>query len=682
MKKFPILLIFLSLLFSLEIQDIGKRYHAGVGSIQWISSKAFVFTKGKKIYRYDIDSSSYVELTDITRSFKEKFKKKLVSGFIPLKSGVELLFPADEGVYIYNLDSGTWEYFKIHGRGIDISPDGKKIGFVEDGKLKILIRKTGEIRNLTPDEGKDVFYGKTDWVYGEELELYKGFWWAPDSRNLLFLKFDERKVRSYPVLDFIPLYGKIYHEKYPKAGETNPSVSLGLVDIFGRIKWLPFRDEYIGRAGWIDSRRIYVITLNRSQDTLKFWIYDIVNGQGRVAFTEHSRTWINLTSNFDFYRDKLIWWSERDGHGHLYLYRLKNLSLKLKKQLTKGSWEVTLLYGTDGKKVYFQGNKSSVVERRIYSVDFRGKVKELTPLKGSNMAMFSPDFRYFIDYHSDFLLPHEVLLFRTGGRYSKIASGKPVNKLGLIEPEIKLLKLNGRFYYTMMIKPPNFDPSKKYPVIIYVYGGPHAQVVQRGWRGSTFLTNEYLAQHGFIIFSLDNRGSFGRGKAWEDWIFKHFGKYELEDQLAGVKYLKTLPYVDGNRIGIWGWSYGGYMTLTAMLKAPEVFKAGFAVAPVTDWKYYDSIYTERYMRTPAENPEGYRDSSPVNFASNLKGKLYIAHGTSDDNVHFQNTVAMVKKLLDAKKSFEVMIYPQQSHGIGAYRLDVFKRLIEFFQKNL
>ncbi len=684
MKKLSILLYFLLILplFPMKIEDVVKSYSCGIRGIQWIDNKSFVFSREGKIFRYDISSSSYAELTDIGRSYRKRFGKKLRPFYIPLKQGKELLFPDKDGIYIYELGSGNWEYHKIKGKEYSFSPDGKKIGFVEDGKLKILIRKTGEIRTLTPNKDKEVFYGKTDWVYGEELDLYKGFWWSPDSKNLLFLKFDERNVKAYPVLNFIPLYGDIYNEKYPKAGEKNPKVEVGISDIFGRTKWLPFKDEYLARAGWISPDRVYFITLNRAQNHLRLWAYSIPTGQKRLLLGEDWRTWLNLTSNFVFLKNKLVWGSERDGHSHLYLYKLKGMWLKLKRQLTRGPWEVTRVYGTDGKRVFFQANKNSIVERQIYSVDLKGRIRKLTPQSGSHMAIFSPDFRYFLDYHSDLLLPHELLLFTTGGKSIAVVKGKPIDKLGLVKPKIEAIELNGRLYYTMMIRPPDFAPSKKYPVIVYVYGGPHAQVVQRGWRGSTFLTNEYLAQKGFIVFSLDNRGSYGRGKAWEDWIYKNFGKYELKDQLAGVKYLSSLPYIDENRIGIWGWSYGGFMTLTAMLKAGNVFKAGVAVAPVTDWKYYDTIYTERYMKRPEENPEGYKESSPVNFALDLKGKLLIMQGTSDDNVHFQNTVAMVKNLLDAGKIFNVMIYPLQSHGIAAYRSDVFRRIAEFFQNNL
>ena len=683
MRRLPILLLLLlSPLFSMKIEDVTKSYTSGVRGVQWINSRAFVFIREGKIYRYDIGSRSYAELTDIARSYREKFSKKLKPFYIPVKKGTELLFPGRDGLYIYDLISGNWQYFKVKGKNYDISPDRKKVGFVEDGKLKIIIRRTGEVRTLTPDGNKETLYGRTDWVYGEELDLRKGFWWSPDSRHLLFLKFDETRVKAYPILNFIPLYGDIFNEKYPKAGEENPKVEIGIVDNFGKISWIPYRDEYVGRAGWIDSTRVYFITLNRAQNRLKLWLYDTVSRRKSLLLEEKWKTWINLTGNFSFYKDRLIWGSERDGHSHLYLYRLKRNSLKLKRQLTRGQWEVTGFYGTNGRRIYFQANRPSIVEKHIYSVDFKGRLRRLTYLPGSHYATFSPDFRYFLDFHSDFLVPHEFLLNRVGGKPVRLFGGRSIEKLGLVMPEIRKINVNGMTYYTMMIKPPAFNPSKKYPVIIYVYGGPHAQVVQRGWRGSIFLTNQYLAQHGFIVFSLDNRGSYGRGKKWEDWIYKRFGKYELEDQLAGVKYLKSLSFVDGERIGIWGWSYGGFMTLTAMLKAPDVFKAGFAVAPVTDWRYYDTIYTERYMRTPGENPDGYKESSPVNFASNLKGKLYIAHGTSDDNVHFQNTVAMVKKLLDNRKSFGVMLYPLQKHGISAYRLDVFKRLVKFFQNNL
>ncbi len=680
MRKFALLLLLSFSAFSLQWDQIFKNYGTNIRQVHWINSGAFVYVKDGKFYRYDVNSFSAVELMDLARSFKEKFGKdfKFKSFY---GKGEFLIFPSRDGLYFYDTSNGKW--YSAKAKAPILSPDHTMVAYPSGGNLKLTVLRTGETRSLTRDGGEEVFYGKTDWVYCEELELCRGIWWSADSRKILFLKFDETKVKSYPILDFIPLYGKIYHEKYPKAGQENPKVSLGITDIFGKkITWIPYEDEYIARAGWVDSDRLYFITLNRHQNRLRLWIYSVSAGKKSLALEERWGTWLNVTSNFRFYKDKLIWGSERSGHMHLYLYKLKGLKLKLIRQITKGNWEVTSLYGTDGKRIYFQANLSFPPERRIYASSFRGRIKELTHLPGTNSARFAPNFRYFLDFHSDLLVPTELYLFRTGERARLIDKGEGVKKLGLRLPEIRRVDLDGREYYTLTIKPPDFSPDKQYPVIVYVYGGPHAQVVRRAWMGSFALFHQYLASKGFIVTSVDNRGSYGRGKKWEDWIYKNFGKHELEDQLLWVSYLKTQTFIDPNRIGIWGWSYGGYMTLMAMLKGDGVYKVGVAVAPVTDWKYYDSIYTERYMLTPKENPEGYKNSSPVNFADKLQGKLLIIHGTSDDNVHFQNTVAMVKALLDAKKKFSVMIYPRQSHGIRGYREDVLQRVAEFLLNNL
>ncbi len=681
MKKAVLSLLIAAGLFAIQWDQVFKNYGAHIRTLHWINSGAFVYYRDGKFYRYDVNSSSAVELSDLARSFQEKFGKKFNLRFF-WGQGSFLLFPSRESTYIYDTSTGEWREVKAKGRLL-LSPDRTMVAFSEGGNLKLVVLRTGERRNLTTDGGEEVFYGKTDWVYCEELELCRGIWWSPDSRKLLFLKFDETQVRSYPILDFIPLYGKIYHEKYPKAGENNPKVSLGITDIFGkRTVWIPYDDEYLARAGWIDGDRVYFITLNRAQNRLKMWLYRVSTAEKALALEETWPTWINVTDNFLFYRDKLIWGSERDGHMHLYLYRLKGLKLKLKRRITKGGWEVTKLYGTDGKRIYFQSNLSSPPERRIYLSSFSGRIKCLTRMGGTHRAVFSPDYRYFVDFYSDLLTPTQVYVFRTSGGRKLLEKGKDISGLGLRYPEISRVDLDGREYFTMTIKPPDFSPQKQYPVIVYVYGGPHAQVVRRAWMGSFGLFHQYLASQGYIVTSIDNRGSYGRGKKWEDWIYKKFGHHELEDQLLWISHLKTLSFIDPQRIGIWGWSYGGYMTLMAMLKGKGEYKVGVAVAPVTDWRYYDTIYTERYMLTPQKNPEGYKNSSPVNFASLLQGKLLIIHGTSDDNVHFQNTVAMVKALLDAKKKFEVMIYPRQSHGIAAYRKDVLRRVAEFFLKNL
>ncbi len=681
MKKIALSLLIATALLAIQWDQVFKKYGAQIRNVHWINSGAFVYQREGRFYRYDLNSSSSVELSDLGRSFQEKFGKEFKLRFF-LGKGSLLLFPAGKRLYLYDTSAGDWREVKTEGAGI-LSPDGTMMAFSGGGNLKLAVLRSGEERSLTTDGGQEVFYGKTDWVYCEELELCRGIWWAPDSRKILFLKFDETRVKSYPILDFIPLYGKIYPQKYPKAGEKNPVVSLGVTDIFGKkTLWIPFKDEYLARAGWVDRDRLYFITLNRHQNRLRLWLYRVSTGERVLALEESWSTWLNVTDNFLFHRDMLVWGSERDGHMHLYLYKLKGLRLKFKRRITRGTWEVTRLYGTDGKRIYFQANFPSPTERRICSSSFRGKFKVLTPMEGSHRAVFSPGYRYFVDFYSDVLTPTEVYLFKTSGGRKLLEKGKGLAGLALNPPEIKKVVLEGREYYTMTVKPPDFSPQKKYPVIVYVYGGPHAQVVRRAWMGSFGLFHQYLASRGYIVTSIDNRGSFGRGKKWEDWIYRRFGRYELEDQLLWVSYLKKLPFVDPGRIGIWGWSYGGFMTLTAMLKGRGAYRAGVAVAPVTDWRYYDTIYTERYMLTPGENSEGYKDSSPVNFASGLEGKLLIIHGTSDDNVHFQNTVAMIKALLDSGKKFEVMIYPRQSHGISAYRKDVLRRVAEFFVKNL
>jgi dipeptidyl-peptidase-4 len=585
-----------------------------------------------------------------------------------------------------------------------ISPDGRWVSFVRDHDLWVVDTAGGEPRQLTRGGSEDLRNGELDWVYPEELDLGTAYWWAPDSSKIALLRLDERTVQKYPLVDELPYSPAVTEERFPEAGSPNPVARVGVVDMAGGdVRWMDTGDDstvLLARVAWLaDSRRVAIERLNRVQNHLDLLFADAASGRCETILTEQDKYWINLSGDgfgpaasddLHFFADgkRFLWSSERSGFRHLYLYDLAGKQLA---QLTRGDWQVDNVVKADeqAQAVYFVSTQKSPIERHLYRVSLSGgEPVELTHEHGTHRVSMAPDGKHFLDTYSTAVTPPEQKLYNSDG---SVVATVEENKV----PELESYHLQPEEFFTVpgadgtpleaaMIKPAGFDPSRKYPVIVYLYGGPHGQEVRDAWRGSTFLWNELMAQKGFVIFTVDNRGMAGRGHDFETPIYHRFGNVELADQIAGVKWLSKQPYIDSRRVGIWGWSFGGYMTCMAMLRGGDVFKAGFAGAPVTDWRRYDSIYTERYMGTPQENAEGYRDSSPVNFAAGLKGKLLIAHATGDDNVHFSNSLALEEKFVAAQKYAEFLIYADRGHGIGdsAARIHVFNRATQFFEENL
>jgi len=577
------------------------------------------------------------------------------------------------------------------------SPDGKSIAYTRDQDLFVLRLDGDEEIRLTTTGSDTVLNGILDWVYMEELFTRgnkRSFYWSPDSGRLAFLQMREGPVPRFPIVDWLETHPEPELQRYPKAGDPNPIAGVGIVQADGGdIVWADTDtsdDSYIARLYWLgDSRGVAIEKLNRAQDKLTLMFADAASGDISVVFEESDPAWINVNYLKHYYetKRKFIWGSERTGHQHLYLY---NMDGSLDRELTWGDWEVTSLDGVDEKqgRVYFTANKSNLLERQLFEVSDRGgEIKQLTEGAGMHDVTMSPDHKHFIDRFSSERRPTVVSVFSVKGKKLFEIADRTSPELADMErplPEFfEFEPAAGIEYHCSIIKPADFDPGKKYPVIVYVYGGPHAQVVSRHW-SSSGLWHSMMAEKGYIVFSLDNRGSYGRGKKWEDHIIKNLGRYELEDQLAGVEFLRAFPYVDTERIGIWGWSYGGYMTLMALFKAPEVFRAGVAVAPVTDWRLYDSIYTERYMKLPQDNENGYAAASPINFVADFRGELLLMHGDADDNVHVQHSMQLIKKLIDAGKDFDFMVYPQKEHGISGpeSRVFLFNKMTKFFDENL
>jgi dipeptidyl-peptidase-4 len=581
---------------------------------------------------------------------------------------------------------------------VKLSPNGKYVSFIRDHNIIVLEysrRDLSGLIRLTTSGTEEIRKGELDWVYPEELEIKTAYWWSPDSSAIAYFEMDERKVSQYPLVDFSSPSGEAEMERYPTAGGANPVVRVFVVSLNGgeprTMDTGAETDIYIPRVNWLtDSKQLAIQRLNRTQTRLDLLIADTTTGKTHAALSENDPSWINVSDDLYFLKDgkRFLWSSERNGYRHLYLFDLEGKQLA---QLTKGDWEVSAVDAVDEAKslVYFTATEKSPMERQLYRVALDGTgFTRVTKDAGTHAAIFAPNAAAFYDTYSNTAAPQRQDLWRAdGSRITAINENKVAELANYHLSPMEFLTVKSRDGVQLnasIIKPPDFAPQKKYPVLVYTYGGPHSQVVRNAWGGANLLWHQLMAQKGYIIFSLDNRGSAGRGHVFETPLHFRMGAQELSDQRDGVQYLKSLPYVDSNRIGIWGWSYGGYMTLHAMFEAGDDFKVGFAGGPVTDWRYYDSIYTERYLGLPRKNEKGYRDSSPVKYAAQLKGKLLIAHGTGDDNVHYANTLAVINELIEAGRYVEVLAFPGRGHGVSdlASRRVLMQRVTQFFLDNL
>jgi dipeptidyl-peptidase-4 len=623
--------------------------------------------------------------------------------------GNSLLLEGQDGLWLLDVASGQKKRLTQGSEPAEypsFSPTGDRVAFVKQDNLYVLDVAAASIKQLTRDGNENVLNGKLDWVYEEELANRAGgrsFEWSPDGKKIAYLRLDDTPVPLYPLTDYLSVHALLTRQRFPQPGDPNPVPSFHVVSVRdgAQQSWKPKATsphvEYFGPTfSWTaDSQALSFLTLNRAQNELRVHLWDLASDSDHELLAEKDTYWINSLVPPRFLEDdqRFLWLSERDGWLHLYLY---NRQGELLNQLTHGTWQIdpgsigdTPSLGVDAKGgwVYFQATEKDPCERQLYRVRLDGTgFERLSRESGTHALNLSPSGGYLIDTFSNIDEPPSIRLLKADGSFVAPLD-QPKNRLGeyaLAKTEfVEVTAVDGARLFARLVKPADFDARKKYPVVVNVYGGPHAQVVADRW-GATSLFDHLLAQEGFLVWSLDNRGSAGRGHAWEFPIFNNLGRRELDDQLAGVVYLKSLPFVDANRLGIWGWSYGGFMTLYALTHAPDVFRCGAAGGPVTDWKLYDSIYTERYMRTPTENPEGYRASSPVEAADKLKAALLLIHGTDDDNVHMQNTLSLVSALVKARRPFELYLQPGQKHGFAGetVRAYLYDRLLDFFKKNL
>jgi dipeptidyl-peptidase-4 len=578
------------------------------------------------------------------------------------------------------------------------SPDGNKVAFVRDNNLFVKDLSSNTETQITKDgEINKIINGAVDWVYEEEFTMSRGFEWSPDGSKIAYYRFDESKVKEFSFSEYGTLYPVENRYKYPKAGEANSLVTVHIYDVNAKtIKTVDIgkeTDQYIPRIKWtMNPGKLSLIRMNRHQSKLELLIADAATGATTVLLTEENPAYIEITDNLTFLKNgtQFIWTSDKDGYNHIYLYGMDG---KMVTQLTTGSWDVMEFKGIDesAKTIYYISSESSPTQRDLYSIRLDGKnKKKLSVSDGTDMAEFSNGFKYYINFHSDANTPYYITLHNSSGKLVRVLEENTPLKKTMADFNIskkeffKFKTADGVELNGWMIKPSNFDANKKYPVFMTVYGGPGHNTVNNSWGGPDYFWHQMIAQKGYIVVSVDNRGTEARGAAFKKATYKQMGKLEAIDQVEAAKYLGGLSYVDKNRIGIEGWSYGGYLTSLCMTKGADYFKMGIAVAPVTNWRYYDSIYTERYLSLPQENPYGYDDNSPINHVKNLKGKFLLVHGTADDNVHFQNSMEMVTALVKANKQFSSFFYPNKNHSIygGNTRYHLYTMMTNFLTENL
>lgn len=607
--------------------------------------------------------------------------------------GRKLLVIAGGDLFLVDVEQKSSRQLTATGfaeRDPKLSADGSMVSYRRDHDLYTLHVGSGKVTRLTSDGSATRMNAKLDWVYPEELELGTAHWWSPDGKWVAYLQFEVSAVSVYSHVDYSSVEGQSEPERYPKAGSKGSVVRFGIVPAGGgKTRWIDLgnSDEYLfARVNWT-ATQVLVTRLTRVQNRLDLMVVDPRSGKIETVLTEEDPHWINLSDDFHLLADQrtFLWSSESSGFRHLYL---RTLAGGPAKQITSGEWEVSDVACVDerARQVFFTSTEASPLERQLYSVSFDGGARRrISQEAGTHVISMAPGCGAYFDTYSSLTSPTQRTLRRTDG--TQLALLRPPDSKVLKEYDILPTELHqvkgpdGTLFHARLIKPADFDPAKKYPAVVMVYGGPHAQTVRNLWAGLNW--DQVLAHRGFVIWQLDNRGSAGRGHRWESSVHRQFGKLELADQLTGVDYLTKLGFVDPARIGIYGWSFGGYMTLYSLLNAPDRFAAGISGAPVTDWRLYDTIYTERYMDLPQRNEVGYKDSSPVHVAKNLKAQLLLVHNIGDDNVLFQNGMMMMNALQLAGKPFEMMLYPQKAHGVtGPARRHLLETTTNFFVRTL
>ena len=719
-----LIIIFFSILVSLKAQqiisldDIYKKNtfkEQTVRNVNWTNDdKYYTYLKGNDIVKVDITNGKLVEIIIDHTKLKDTL---LIEGYSFAQDESKLLIFTDREsiyrrsykAYYYIYDIQTSDLISVDSlskiSNVTFSPDASKISYTKDNNLFYLDIETMEYTAITKDGNlNNLIHGSTDWVYEEELYMVRAYCWSPDSRKIAFLTFDESDVKEYTMqlwnIDISYPVNRTF--KYPKAGENNSLVSLSVYDIDNR-SMQPIdignkSDSYIVSLDWTRNHNIfYIKTLNRLQNRMDLLHIDPENGEVSSILIENSDTYVDVTyNNTIYYLDHnkgLITTSEKDGFKHIYWYDMEG---NLKKQITSGKWECTKLIGVDESfstpSIYYISTERSHMERDLYSIDLNGEHKKrFTTRRGIHNISIGPNYRYYLDYYSSCAIPLQVTLRDVKKpKYSKVMEDNKdiqqnVDNYSFSSKEFFTFRaMDSSLLYGYMLKPSSFDSTKKYPLLIYQYSGPRSQLISNSWGGSHYYWHQHLTQRGYIIAYIDVRGTGYRGKKFSDITYRNLGKFETADIIAGSEYLGNLGYVDKSRMGIWGWSYGGYMASLLMTLGSPTFKLGIAIAPVTHWKLYDTIYTERYLQRPKDNEDGYENYSPLNHASKLEGDFLLVHGTGDDNVHFQNSILFQNSLIKSSKQFESFYYPNKAHSLGGSntRLHLFTYMTRFIEENL
>jgi dipeptidyl-peptidase-4 len=627
------------------------------------------------------------------------FSKDEKQILIPAKTEYLYRYSSESDFYIWNLESKQLTQLSPDGkqRLAEFSPDGNKVAFVRDNNLFVKDMVTNIEYTVTHDgEQNKIINGTTDWVYEEEFAITKGFYWSPDSKRIAFYRFDESGVREFSMEEWGNLYPEVISFKYPKAGENNSLVTVHIYDLASQlitnVDLGPETDQYIPRIMWTrNPETLAFLRLNRLQNFLELMLADAKTGESTMIYNESNQYYIE-ESHFDHFmflnNNAYLYTSEKDGWYRIYY----NANDGMKPvTLTTENWDIADIYGIDEAKglVYFSAAKSSPINRELLSVDLKGKVKQLSDDPGTYNPEFNSTYTYYISSYSTINTPPLYTVNKANGKQIRVMEENTALKAILADYNFQKVEfftfttsegveLNG-----LKLLPPNFDAQKKYPVLFDIYGGPGSQTVVNRW-GTINAWHQMLAQRGYIVVSVDNRGTGFRGERFKKMTYLNLGKYETLDQIEAAKYFASQSYVDPKRIGVWGWSYGGYMSTSCITQGADYFSTAIAVAPVTNWRYYDNIYTERFMRAPKENAKGYDENSPIFHVSKLKGKYLLIHGTGDDNVHVQNSMDLISALIKENKQFDLMLYPNKNHGIygGNTRMHLFTLITDYILENL
>ncbi len=682
-----------------ELMTTRKLYPSGLNNIQWMDNAGnYTWIAANKLVKANLKSEkkdTILDLAAINAALKQ-ISEKEIKRFPQISWTENMNFEFQANNKIYNFDFAAKKASLINSypetaENTDIEPNTHHVAYTIENNLFISYRGT-EIA-VTEDKNKGIVNGQS--VHRNEFGINKGTFWSPKGNLLAFYRMDETMVTDYPLVDIETRVAELKNIKYPMAGMTSHQVTVGVFDPVTQksvfLKTGEPVEQYLTNISWSpDEKFVYIAVLNRDQNHMKLNKYDVINGNFvATLFEEKNDKYVEPENGMYFLKSnpkQFLWLSERDGYKHLYLY---NEDGKLVKQLTKGNWVVKDIEGFNAKgdKVFISATKDSPLDNDVYAVDIKsGNIKMLTPVKGTHNVVFDKSGNNVIDVYSNSETASKIQIVNAEGKILQdvFEDKNPLKDYKLGETSVFTIKAkDGSDLYCRMIKPADFDPNKKYPAIIYVYGGPHAQLVTNSWLSGAGLFLNFLAQQGYVVFTLDNHGSANRGFAFESIIHRNCGKYEMEDQMLGVDYLKSLSFVDANRIGVDGWSYGGFMTISMKLKNPGVFKVATAGGPVIDWKWYEIMYGERYMDTPEQNPEGYKNASLINYVDKLEGKLLVIQGGVDNTVLPQHSSSFLKKCIDLGKQVDYFIYPTHEHNVrGADRSHLFRKIYEYYQQNL